>query len=89
MYHKLLVFRVCFGRPGAASSLIGLNDRVHDLCSDAIQQEKLRDSSFQRYSLKIVHVGLRVSLFVHAPLMMHVIEEAHHDGSAIVLVRGM
>ena len=44
---------------------------------------------FQRYSVKVFHIGLRVSLFVHALLVLLVSEIPLHDRSASVLLRGI
>ena len=44
---------------------------------------------FQRFSVKFFHIGLRVSLFVHAFLELLVLEVAAHDRAAIVFLRGI
>ena len=66
--YKLQVFRVFFVPHGVdASSLFGLHD--HILVS-AVMLVFFKNScvllSFQRYSIKFFHIGLRVSLLVHA-----------------------
>ena len=62
---KLLVFKVFFGLQGAASSLIGLRDRVWSLYFFKSGNVILPS---QRNSVKFSHIGLRASLFVHALL---------------------
>ena len=65
--YKVRVFRVFFGLHGvAASSLIGL----HDLALVSVVNFPFKNNyeilPLQRSSSKFFHVGLRVSLFVHA-----------------------
>ena len=55
------------------------------LCSEPFLEEKPRTF----YSVNVFHVGLRVSLFVHAHLILLDLEVALHDRSAIVLLRGI
>ena len=59
------------------------------LCSSAFPQKWLHDSSFPALSCQIHSFGLRVSMFVHALLIVLVMEEALHDRYAIVFVRGI
>ena len=59
------------------------------LCSKPFLQVQLRCAivPFQRCSVKFFHIGLRVSLFVHAHLILLIIEVALHDRSTMVLLR--
>ena len=60
----------------------------------SLQQRLFFRSSYvmrpcHRLSAKFFHIGLRVSLFVHAHLILLIITVALHDGSASVLLRGI
>ena len=87
---KLLIFRVFFGLHGvAASSSIGLYDRVLTSAVTHFFKSSYVLLPFQLYSVKFFQIGLRVSLFMHALLILLIIEVALHDRSAIVLVSGI
>ena len=75
--YKWLVLRVCFGLPGvAASSLIGLHDRVLVFVVTPFLRSGCATLPFQRQSVKFFHIGLRVFLFVRALLILLISEIA-------------
>ena len=57
------------------------------LCSKPVLKKKGRKSSVICFSVEFFHVGLRVSLVVHAHWILLILEVALHDCSAIVLLR--
>ena len=73
----------------AASSLVGLHDRVLVSVVTHFLESGCVILPFQRYLVKIFHIGLRVSLFVYALLILLVSEVALHVRSAVVRVRGI
>ena len=86
--NKLLVFMVSFGLHGvAASSLIGLHDRVLTSVVTPLFKRSNEILPFQNNALNLFHIGLRVFLFMHALVILLIIEAALHDRSAIVFVR--
>ena len=88
--YKLLLFMVFLGLHNvAASSFIGLSEHVLVSVVKPFFLSSYVILPFRRFSVKLFHIGLRVSLFVHALLTMLVSEMALHDRSAIVLVRGI
>ena len=85
--YKLLAFRVFFALHGVAvSSLVVLHDWV------SVESPFFTSGHviplFTCYSVKLFHVGPRVSRFVHARLTLLVLEVALHDRSIISFVRG-
>ena len=88
--YNLLVFRVFLGLCGvAASAWIGLHDRVLVSVVTPFFRSSYVTLPFQRYCVKFLHIGLRVSLFLHALSILLILEVALHDRSAIALVRGI
>ena len=68
-----------------ASSLVGLHDRVLVSVVTPFLGSGYVILPFQRHSVKLFHIGLRVSLFVHALLILLVSEVAldgYHFGIA-------
>ena len=87
---QVACIQVFFGLHGvAASSFFGLDDRVLDSVATPLFKSGYVFLIFQRHSVKFFHIGLRVSLFVHAHLMLLITEFALQDGSAIALLRGI
>ena len=84
--YKLLVFRVFVGLYGVAVSsfFFGLHDRVLTSVVTPLFRTSYVILPFQRQSVHFLHIGLRVSLFVHALLILLVDTVALHDPSAIV-----
>ena len=60
-----------------------------DLCSKPVLWKKRRNSFFICYSVIAFHVGLCVSLLVHAHLVLLVLEVAIHDCSVTVSLCGI
>ena len=88
--YNLLAFKVCFGLDGvAASSLAGLYDLVSVFVVSPFCGSSHVLPTIMCYSVKIFHVGLHVSLFVHEHLVLFVLEAALHDRSVIVLLCGI
>ena len=84
------VLSALFGLYGvAATSLIGLHDRVLVSAVSPFFKGSDVNPLFNCYTVKFLHVGLRVSVFVHALLVLLVLEVALHDRSANVFVRGI
>ena len=73
----------------AASSLIGLHHRVLVSVATPVLRSSHLILSSQRSSVQLSHLGLRVFLFMHALLILLIIEVALPDLSAIVLLRGI
>ena len=88
--YKLLVFKVFVGLHGvAASCLVGLRDRALVSVVTPLLGSGYAIVPLQRCKVKFFHVSLRVSLFVHAFLILLITEITLHDRSAIVLERGI
>ena len=88
--NKLLVFMVSCGLHGvAASSLIGLHDRVLTSVVTPLFKRSNEILPFQHNAVNSFHVGLRVSLFMHALVIWLVMEVALHDRSETVFSRNL
>ena len=87
LLYTVFVFRMFFSlHDVAASSLIG----SYDLVLTSVVSPFCRRSDVHLlvicYSVKFFHVGFRVSLFVHAHLVLLVLEVALHDRSVIAFL---
>ena len=84
----LSLSRVFFGLCGvAASSLVGLYDLVLvSLRNQIFRRSDVNPLFFCKF-VKFIHVGSRVSLFVHAHLVLLVLEVALHDRSVFFFLR--
>ena len=84
----LSLSRVFFGLCGvAASSLVGLYDLVLvSLRNQIFRRSDVNPLFFCKF-VKFIHVRLRVSLFVHAHLVLLVLEVALHDRSVFFFWR--
>ena len=89
--YKLLVLNGLFGFRGvAASSSAGSHDRVLISVVAPFFGNSYVILLFRRFFLdKLFQIGLRVSLFMHALVILLIIVVALHDRSAIVFVRGI
>ena len=80
------VFRVFFGLYGvAASSLIGLCHSEEASVKSPFFKSSYIIHPCQRSCVKLFHIGFCVPLFVHALLMLLIIEAALHDLSDVLL----
>ena len=80
--YKLLVFRVFFGLQSvAASSLVGWHDHVLVSVVTPFLGSGYVILPFQRSPVQLFHIGLRVSLLVHALSILLVSEVVLHDRS--------
>ena len=87
--YNLLVFSVFFGlHDVAASSLVGLYDLVLVCAVSPFVIRSDVNPFCICYSVKFFHVGLCVSVFVHAHLELLVLEVALHDRSIILFLCG-
>ena len=78
--YNLIVFRVCFGLYAAVASSLTV---LYNLVLVSVTSPFVRRSDVQ-----IFHSRLRVSSFVHAQLVLLVLNVALHDRSVILLAFG-